>query len=121
MFEPPPGYSMQGGKQRDSVRDEEEDLLQFAIQQSLLEAGSEYDQVSRPLLTDPAYCTERLTMQPPGTCTVSPCMEYAPIHTTRAFALVLQNMFKVHKSPSTNNSSTSRRIDTVQKEKSDNQ
>lgn len=46
MFEPPPGYSMMGGKQRDSMRDEEEDLLQFAIQQSLLEAGSEFDQVS---------------------------------------------------------------------------
>ncbi|TNN30495.1 Ankyrin repeat domain-containing protein 13B [Liparis tanakae] len=47
VFEAPAGYSMlTGGKQRDSMRDEEEDLLQFAIQQSLLEAGSEYDQVS---------------------------------------------------------------------------
>ncbi|XP_074535327.1 ankyrin repeat domain-containing protein 13B isoform X2 [Halichoeres trimaculatus] len=46
VFEPPPGYTMLGGKQRDSMRDEEEDLLQFAIQQSLLEAGSEYDQVT---------------------------------------------------------------------------
>uniref|UniRef100_A0A665UR84 Ankyrin repeat domain-containing protein n=1 Tax=Echeneis naucrates TaxID=173247 RepID=A0A665UR84_ECHNA len=45
VFEPPPGYTMLGGKQRDSMREEEEDLLQFAIQQSLLEAGSEYDQV----------------------------------------------------------------------------
>lgn len=45
MFEAPPGYTMLGGKQRDSMREEEEDLLQFAIQQSLLEAGSEYDQV----------------------------------------------------------------------------
>lgn len=47
VFEAPPGYSMLGGKQRDSMREEEEDLLQFAIQQSLLEAGSEYDQVLR--------------------------------------------------------------------------
>uniref|UniRef100_M4ACC5 Ankyrin repeat domain 13B n=1 Tax=Xiphophorus maculatus TaxID=8083 RepID=M4ACC5_XIPMA len=46
VFEPPPGYTMLGGKQRDSMREEEEDLLQFAIQQSLLEAGSEYDQVT---------------------------------------------------------------------------
>lgn len=38
---------MVGGKQRDSMREEEEDLLQFAIQQSLLEASSEYDQVNR--------------------------------------------------------------------------
>uniref|UniRef100_A0A669F7K4 Ankyrin repeat domain 13B n=1 Tax=Oreochromis niloticus TaxID=8128 RepID=A0A669F7K4_ORENI len=46
VFEAPPGYTMLGGKQRDSMREEEEDLLQFAIQQSLLEAGSEYDQVA---------------------------------------------------------------------------
>uniref|UniRef100_A0A3P9IAY2 Ankyrin repeat domain 13B n=1 Tax=Oryzias latipes TaxID=8090 RepID=A0A3P9IAY2_ORYLA len=46
VFEPPPGYTMLGGKPRDSMREEEEDLLQFAIQQSLLEAGSEYDQVT---------------------------------------------------------------------------
>ncbi|KAF6736120.1 Ankyrin repeat domain-containing protein 13B [Oryzias melastigma] len=46
VFEPPPGYTTLGGKQRDSMREEEEDLLQFAIQQSLLEAGSEYDQVT---------------------------------------------------------------------------
>uniref|UniRef100_A0A3P9NJM0 Ankyrin repeat domain 13B n=1 Tax=Poecilia reticulata TaxID=8081 RepID=A0A3P9NJM0_POERE len=46
VFEAPSGYTMLGGKQRDSMREEEEDLLQFAIQQSLLEAGSEYDQVT---------------------------------------------------------------------------
>lgn len=46
VFAAPPGYTMLGGKQRDSMREEEEDLLQFAIQQSLLEAGSEYDQVA---------------------------------------------------------------------------
>ncbi|XP_054454408.1 ankyrin repeat domain-containing protein 13B isoform X2 [Anoplopoma fimbria] len=58
VFEPPPGYSMLGGKQSDSMRDEEEDLLQFAIQQSLLEAGSEYDQVT---------IWEALTNSKPGT------------------------------------------------------
>lgn len=36
--------------------DEEEDLLQFAIQQSLLEAGSEYDQVRLTLAPHRAYC-----------------------------------------------------------------
>ncbi|CDQ58870.1 unnamed protein product [Oncorhynchus mykiss] len=47
VFEPPQGYTVLGGNQRDNNMrgDEEEDLLQFAIQQSLLEAGSEYDQV----------------------------------------------------------------------------
>ncbi|XP_051933821.1 ankyrin repeat domain-containing protein 13B [Hippocampus zosterae] len=58
VFEPPPGYTMLGGKQRDSMREEEDDLLQFAIQQSLLEAGSEYDQVT---------IWEALTNSKPGT------------------------------------------------------
>ncbi|XP_028818704.1 ankyrin repeat domain-containing protein 13B isoform X2 [Denticeps clupeoides] len=46
LFEAPPGYSVLGGTQRENMREEEDDLLQFAIQQSLLEAGSEYDQVT---------------------------------------------------------------------------
>ncbi|TSN57722.1 Ankyrin repeat domain-containing protein 13B [Bagarius yarrelli] len=46
VFEAPRGYSILGGNQRESLREEEDDLLQFAIQQSLLEAGSEYDQVT---------------------------------------------------------------------------
>ncbi|XP_060929566.1 ankyrin repeat domain-containing protein 13B isoform X3 [Limanda limanda] len=62
VFEPPPGYTMLGGKQRDSMREEEEDLLQFAIQQSLLEAGSEYDQVT---------IWEALTNSKPGSHTLS--------------------------------------------------
>lgn len=48
---------MLGGKQRDSMREEEEDLLQFAIQQSLLEAGSEYDQVGLTV-TQIIFCSE---------------------------------------------------------------
>ncbi|KAG2459531.1 AN13B protein, partial [Polypterus senegalus] len=45
LFEVPRGYTVIGNH-RDNLREEEEDdLLQFAIQQSLLEAGSEYDQV----------------------------------------------------------------------------
>lgn len=46
VFEAPRGYSILGGNHRESMREEEDDLLQFAIQQSLLEAGSEFDQVS---------------------------------------------------------------------------
>lgn len=46
LFEAPRGYSVVGSY-RESMREEEDDLLQFAIQQSLLEAGSEYDQVIR--------------------------------------------------------------------------
>ncbi|KAK5929159.1 hypothetical protein CgunFtcFv8_010415 [Champsocephalus gunnari] len=68
---------MMGGKQRDSMRDEEEDLLQFAIQQSLLEAGSEFDQVT---------IWEALTNSKPGTNTPS-CdpsrLERTPQHKPR--------------------------------------
>ncbi|KAM4627935.1 ankyrin repeat domain-containing protein 13B [Polymixia lowei] len=77
VFEPPPGYSILGGKQRDSMREEEEDLLQFAIQQSLLEAGSEYDQVT---------IWEALTNSKPGTHPLS-CdpsrLERTPQHKPR--------------------------------------
>ena len=45
MFEAPRGYSVLGGQREATTRDDDDDLLQFAIQQSLLEAGSEYDQV----------------------------------------------------------------------------
>lgn len=48
MFEAPRGYSVHGGQREAGSREDDDDLLQFAIQQSLLEAGSEYDQV-RPL------------------------------------------------------------------------
>uniref|UniRef100_A0A8C8G165 Ankyrin repeat domain-containing protein n=1 Tax=Oncorhynchus tshawytscha TaxID=74940 RepID=A0A8C8G165_ONCTS len=65
VFEPPQGYTVLGGNQRDNNMrgDEEEDLLQFAIQQSLLEAGSEYDQVT---------IWEALTNSKPSTRTL-PC------------------------------------------------
>uniref|UniRef100_A0A8C3SR84 Ankyrin repeat domain 13B n=1 Tax=Chelydra serpentina TaxID=8475 RepID=A0A8C3SR84_CHESE len=57
LFEAPPGYSVLGS-QRDAMREEDDDLLQFAIQQSLLEAGTEYDQVT---------IWEALTNSKPGT------------------------------------------------------
>ncbi|KAM4700796.1 ankyrin repeat domain-containing protein 13B isoform 3-T3 [Discoglossus pictus] len=57
LFEAPRGYSVVGSY-REAIREEEDDLLQFAIQQSLLEAGSEYDQVT---------IWEALTNSKPGT------------------------------------------------------
>ncbi|NP_001025400.2 ankyrin repeat domain-containing protein 13B [Danio rerio] len=58
VFEAPRGYSILGGNQRENIREEEDDLLQYAIQQSLIEAGSEYDQVT---------IWEALTNSKPGT------------------------------------------------------
>nr|KAF6436835.1 ankyrin repeat domain 13D [Molossus molossus] len=45
VFEVPEGYSVLGAE-REPPRDEDDDLLQFAIQQSLLEAGTEAEQVT---------------------------------------------------------------------------
>ncbi|XP_011247343.1 ankyrin repeat domain-containing protein 13B isoform X7 [Mus musculus] len=58
LFEAPRGYSVLGGQREAVPRDEDDDLLRFAIQQSLLEAGSEYDQVT---------IWEALTNSKPGT------------------------------------------------------
>lgn len=49
---------MLGGQREAATHDDDDDLLQFAIQQSLLEAGSEYDQVT---------IWEALTNSKPGT------------------------------------------------------
>uniref|UniRef100_A0A671NFG9 Ankyrin repeat domain-containing protein 13B-like n=1 Tax=Sinocyclocheilus anshuiensis TaxID=1608454 RepID=A0A671NFG9_9TELE len=62
VFEAPRGYSILGGNQRGNIREEEDDLLQYAIQQSLIEAGSEYDQVT---------IWEALTNSKPGTHSLS--------------------------------------------------
>nr|XP_055052678.1 ankyrin repeat domain-containing protein 13B isoform X2 [Misgurnus anguillicaudatus] len=74
VFEAPRGYSVLGGNQRQNIREEEDDLLQYAIQQSLIEAGSEYDQVT---------IWEALTNSKPGTHP-SPCdpnrLERTPQH-----------------------------------------
>lgn len=45
MFEPPPEYTTLGPGRSEPMRDEDDNLLQFAIQQSLLDAGTESDQV----------------------------------------------------------------------------
>ncbi|XP_063107185.1 ankyrin repeat domain-containing protein 13B isoform X2 [Cavia porcellus] len=42
LFEAPRGYSVLGGQREAATRDDDDDLLQFAIQQSLLEAGSHH-------------------------------------------------------------------------------
>uniref|UniRef100_A0A2I3SHC3 Ankyrin repeat domain 13D n=2 Tax=Pan TaxID=9596 RepID=A0A2I3SHC3_PANTR len=46
VFEVPDGYSVLGMERNEPLRDEDDDLLQFAIQQSLLEAGTEAEQVT---------------------------------------------------------------------------
>ncbi|XP_036691471.1 ankyrin repeat domain-containing protein 13B isoform X3 [Balaenoptera musculus] len=56
LFEAPRGYSVLGGQREATTRDDDDDLLQFAIQQSLLEAGSEYDQVRPRGRTGPLDC-----------------------------------------------------------------
>jgi len=46
VFDPPATYSVIGDLRNDRLRDEDDELLQFAIQQSLLEGGTENDQVT---------------------------------------------------------------------------
>uniref|UniRef100_A0A8C9WBG0 Ankyrin repeat domain 13D n=1 Tax=Scleropages formosus TaxID=113540 RepID=A0A8C9WBG0_SCLFO len=45
VFEPPAEYTTLGPGRSEPMRDEDDNLLQFAIQQSLLDAGTESDQV----------------------------------------------------------------------------
>ncbi|KAL4641717.1 ankyrin repeat domain-containing protein 13D [Arapaima gigas] len=46
VFEPPSDYTTLGPGRSEPMRDEDDNLLQFAIQQSLLDAGTESDQVT---------------------------------------------------------------------------
>lgn len=63
VFEPPADYATLGPGRSEPMRDEDDNLLQFAIQQSLLDAGTESDQVtiwealtnSRPVPPSPLY------------------------------------------------------------------
>ncbi|XP_059372373.1 ankyrin repeat domain-containing protein 13D [Carassius carassius] len=63
VFEPPPEYTTLGPGRSEPMRDEDDNLLQFAIQQSLLDAGTESDQVTiwealtntRPVSQPPLY------------------------------------------------------------------
>ncbi|XP_045171889.2 ankyrin repeat domain-containing protein 13D-like [Mercenaria mercenaria] len=45
-FEPPPGYLRLGDAHHERLRDEDDELLQFAIQQSLMEGGAEDEQLT---------------------------------------------------------------------------
>ncbi|XP_043825439.1 ankyrin repeat domain-containing protein 13D [Dromiciops gliroides] len=67
VFEVPEGYSVLGAGHNEPLRDEDDDLLQFAIQQSLLEAGTETEQVT---------IWEALTNTRPGPDLHSPPPEY---------------------------------------------
>uniref|UniRef100_A0A672MB48 Ankyrin repeat domain 13D n=1 Tax=Sinocyclocheilus grahami TaxID=75366 RepID=A0A672MB48_SINGR len=50
VFEPPPEYTTLGPGRSEPMRDEDDNLLQFAIQQSLLDAGTESDQVTASII-----------------------------------------------------------------------
>lgn len=45
-FEPPRGYSRLGDGHHERLRDEDDELLQFAIQQSLMDGGTESEQLT---------------------------------------------------------------------------
>ncbi|XP_075401410.1 ankyrin repeat domain-containing protein 13D isoform X2 [Tenrec ecaudatus] len=85
VFEVPEGYSVLGAERSEPPRDEDDDLLQFAIQQSLLEAGTEAEQVTvwealtsarpsthppQPTVYEEQLQLERLTPPSPS---ISPC------------------------------------------------
>uniref|UniRef100_A0A8C4FE43 Ankyrin repeat domain 13 family, member D n=1 Tax=Dicentrarchus labrax TaxID=13489 RepID=A0A8C4FE43_DICLA len=80
VFEPPADYTTLGPGRSEPMRDEDDNLLQFAIQQSLLDAGTESDQVtiwealtnSRPVPpTGPSDFTSIVSdyFKPPRFCT----------------------------------------------------
>ncbi|NXW08144.1 AN13D protein, partial [Fregetta grallaria] len=74
VFEVPAGYTVLGAGRSEPLRDEDDDLLQFAIQQSLLDAGTETDQVTiwealtntRPGADPPPYDEDLQLERPPG-------------------------------------------------------
>ncbi|NWW17021.1 AN13D protein, partial [Falcunculus frontatus] len=68
VFEVPAGYTVLGTGRSEPLRDEDDDLLQFAIQQSLLDAGTETDQV-RPR---PLTWTRPTRLDTPLTCGHAP-------------------------------------------------
>ncbi|KAB0388998.1 hypothetical protein E2I00_010530, partial [Balaenoptera physalus] len=87
VFEVPDGYSVLGAERSEPLRDEDDDLLQFAIQQSLLEAGTEAEQVTvwealtntRPGAHLPQVTAYEEQLQLERTCQVHvsalPCLE----------------------------------------------
>ncbi|NWW98786.1 AN13D protein, partial [Caloenas nicobarica] len=80
VFEVPAGYTVLGAGRSEPLRDEDDDLLQFAIQQSLLDAGTETDQVTiwealtntRPGSDPPPYDEDLQLERPAGAGGSSP-------------------------------------------------
>lgn len=63
-FEMPPGYVKQGSDlRRQFTMEDEDELLQFAIQQSLIESGTEGDQVQNSNTFVEADITSNLIFQ----------------------------------------------------------
>ncbi|KAI5624833.1 ankyrin repeat domain-containing protein 13D isoform X2 [Silurus asotus] len=57
VFEPPADYTTLGPGRNEPLRDEDDNLLQFAIQQSLLDAGTESDQPKFSVFEETFICT----------------------------------------------------------------
>uniref|UniRef100_A0A8C7GS15 Ankyrin repeat domain 13D n=1 Tax=Oncorhynchus kisutch TaxID=8019 RepID=A0A8C7GS15_ONCKI len=73
VFEPPPDYTTLGPGRSEPMRDEDDNLLQFAIQQSLLDAGTESDQVTIwEALTNSFHSLEGEPADPAPPLSVSP-------------------------------------------------
>uniref|UniRef100_A0A8C8EQ57 Ankyrin repeat domain-containing protein n=1 Tax=Oncorhynchus tshawytscha TaxID=74940 RepID=A0A8C8EQ57_ONCTS len=73
VFQPPPDYTTLGPGRSEPMRDEDDNLLQFAIQQSLLDAGTESDQVRQEIsvfleLANPLF---NITNSPPSYSSVA--------------------------------------------------
>uniref|UniRef100_A0A671NAR7 Ankyrin repeat domain-containing protein 13D-like n=1 Tax=Sinocyclocheilus anshuiensis TaxID=1608454 RepID=A0A671NAR7_9TELE len=65
VFEPPPEYTTLGPGRSEPMRDEDDNLLQFAIQQSLLDAGTESDQVMVSITWYPLFPSDPALNSPP--------------------------------------------------------
>uniref|UniRef100_A0A8C5H683 Ankyrin repeat domain-containing protein n=1 Tax=Gouania willdenowi TaxID=441366 RepID=A0A8C5H683_GOUWI len=73
VFEPPADYTTLGPDRSEPMRDEDDNLLQFAIQQSLLDAGTESDQVKEGL----DYCAQ-ISPRSSADVTLNNCLERRP-------------------------------------------
>jgi hypothetical protein len=74
VFEVPKGYSVLGTERSEPLRDEDDDLLQFAIQQSLLEAGTEAEQVGLERKVGPGLCSHRAQVTALGSGYAGDCL-----------------------------------------------
>eukprot|EP00076_Gallus_gallus_P041552 XP_025007090.1 ankyrin repeat domain-containing protein 13D isoform X1 [Gallus gallus] len=86
VFEVPPGYTVLGAGRSEPLRDEDDDLLQFAIQQSLLDAGTETEQPRPSQVT----VWEALTNARPGPPRPPPYDEELQLERALQESLLLQ-------------------------------